>query len=98
MQKIYCGGYLKAKPLGYKFRRQHPYAVYILDFYCHALKLAIEVDGNVHEKEEMKRNDELRQQVVEQEGITVLRFTNEAIVSKLESVISQIEQHIAKNE
>ena len=38
-------GYLKGKPLGLKFRRQHPYAVFILDFYCHALKLVIEVDG-----------------------------------------------------
>lgn len=38
-------GYLKTKPLGFKFRRQHPYSIYILDFYCHSLKLVIEVDG-----------------------------------------------------
>ena len=44
--EIILWGYLKAKPLGYKFRRQHPYAIYILDFYCHSLKLCIEVDGN----------------------------------------------------
>lgn len=33
--------YLKTKPLGFKFRRQHPYSIYILDFYCHLLKLVI---------------------------------------------------------
>ncbi len=33
--------YLSKKPLGYKFRRQHVYAVYVLDFYCHALKLVL---------------------------------------------------------
>ncbi len=42
------GGYLKTKPFGLKFRRQHPYSVYILDFYCHKLKLVIEVDGSIH--------------------------------------------------
>jgi very-short-patch-repair endonuclease len=42
-------GYLKTKPLGYKFRRQHPYSVYILDFYCHSLKLVVKVDGSIHQ-------------------------------------------------
>jgi cyclase len=41
---------LKQKPLGYKFRRQHPLGIYIADFYCHALKFVIEVDGNIHEE------------------------------------------------
>ena len=36
--------YLRKKPLGYKFRRQHPFSLYILDFYCHKAKLAIEFD------------------------------------------------------
>jgi very-short-patch-repair endonuclease len=51
--------YLKIKPLGFKFRRQHPYLIYILDFYCHALHLVIEVDGAIHQKEEVKQNDKL---------------------------------------
>jgi len=50
--------FLKTKPFGIKFRRQHPYSVYILDFYCHALKLIIEVDGSIHNLEEMKKNDQ----------------------------------------
>ncbi len=50
-------GYLKTKPLNHKFRRQHPYSIYILDFYCHSLQLVIEVDGSIHELKEVKEND-----------------------------------------
>ena len=50
--------FLKQKPLGCKFGRQHPYGIYILDFYCHQLKLAIEVDGYIHDKPEVKQNDQ----------------------------------------
>ena len=46
--------YLRTKPLGLKFRRQYPFSVYILDFYCHQLKLAIEVDGSIHNVRETK--------------------------------------------
>ena len=46
--------YLKTKPLGFKFRRQHAYSNYILDFYCHSVKLVIEVDGSIHNKDEIK--------------------------------------------
>lgn len=48
-------GYLREKPLAYKFRRQHPMGIYIVDFYCHALKLVIEIDGNIHDLENSKR-------------------------------------------
>jgi len=56
--------YLRTKPHGLKFRRQHLLACYILDFYCHQLKLAIEVDGSIHQLEEVKRNDKERQQLL----------------------------------
>jgi very-short-patch-repair endonuclease len=49
--------YLKTKPFGYKFRRQHPIAGYVLDFYCHKLRLSIEVDGGYHLKKEQKEKD-----------------------------------------
>lgn len=83
--------YLRTKPLGFKFRRQHPFLIYILDFYCHAIKLVIEVDGSVHELEEVKQKDELRQKQLEQEGLTFLRFTNNEIRLQPETVIKQIE-------
>lgn len=90
-------GYLKAKPLGVKFRRQHPYSVYILDFYCHALRLAIEVDGNIHLKEDVKANDIIRQKLLEADGLQVLRFTNNDVEKHLECVIIKIEEFITMN-
>ncbi len=86
--------YLRAKPLGFKFRRQHPYLHYILDFYCHSLKLVIEVDGSIHEKEEVKENDAVRQSCLEDHGLTILRFTNEEIRLNTENVIAKIERHL----
>ena len=84
--------YLKTKPLGYKFRRQHPYSVYILDFYCHQLKLVIEVDGSIHYLEEVKANDLQRQKLLEETGLKVIRFSNDQILKELNTVINIIEQ------
>ena len=86
--------FLRGKPLGLKFRRQHPYSNYILDFYCHSLKLVIEVDGSIHEKEEVKQNDIERQKQLEQQGLTVLRFTNNEIKLQPEKVIKKIETYL----
>jgi cyclase len=89
-------GYSKSKPSGYKFRRQHPYSIYILDFYCHSLKLVIEVDGSIHEKEEIKQNDKERQYLPEKDKLTVLRFSNNEIEQCLETVMKSIEEFILK--
>jgi very-short-patch-repair endonuclease len=53
--------YLQTKPLGYKFSRQQVYAVYLLDFYCQALPLVIEVDGLIHNVEEVQKGDREKQ-------------------------------------
>ena len=85
---------MKTKPLGYKFRRQHSYGIYILDFYCHKLKLVIEVDGAVHLDEGVKRADEERQKLLEADGLNMIRFTNEEIITKREAVTFKIQQYI----
>src|ERR1700749_4395865 len=79
--------YLKQKPLGYKFRRQHPISIYIADFYCHALKLIIEIDGMIHANIDVCGNDVERQKKLEADGIKFLRFTNEQVEKKLELVM-----------
>lgn len=84
-------GYLKTKPSGYKFRRQHPLGIFIADFYCHRLKLVIEVDGSVHHIKEIKEHDVYRQKLIEEDGIKIIRFTNDEIHSNLEDVIKQTE-------
>jgi cyclase len=86
--------YLRTKPFGFKFRRQHLFSSYILDFYCHLLKLAIEVDGSIHDLKEVKQNDRLRQKQLEQEGLTFLRYSNDKIRLKPEEVIQQIETYL----
>lgn len=87
-------GYLRTKPFGFKFRRQHPYSIYILDFYCHRRKLVIEVDGSIHEQEEVKAIDQLRQRQLEADGLKVIRFTNEEIKLGMDSVIRTIEKEL----
>ena len=85
-------GYLKAKPNGFKFRRQHPLGIYIADFYCHKLKLVIELDGSVHDNEEVKKNDALRQKLIEEDGLSVIRFTNKEVMNNIQNVLALLEQ------
>jgi cyclase len=87
-------GYLKTRPLGCKFRRQHPLGIYIADFYCHALKLVIEVDGNIHEQADVIINDNYRESILENEGLTILRFKNDEIDKSLSTVVERIENYI----
>jgi cyclase len=89
-------GYLKKKPLCFKFRRQHPYSVYILDFYCHRLKLVIELDGGVHDIEDVKQNDIIRQRLLEKEGMVVMRFRNEQVEKDLNGVMKIIEEFLRR--
>ena len=86
--------HLRTRPKGYKFRRQHPAGNFILDFYCHALKMAIEADENIHERESVKIDDRERQSILEKQGIKFLRFTNQEIMLYLPDVIKKIEDVI----
>jgi very-short-patch-repair endonuclease/dTDP-glucose pyrophosphorylase len=87
-------GFLKGNQLGFRFRRQHALLFYIADFYCHQLKLVIEIDGGIHNKEEVKINDETRQSEIEALGITVMRFTNEQVLKTPEIILEQINKKI----
>ena len=77
-----------------KFRRQHPVSFYIVDMYCHAEKVVIEIDGSIHDLEEMKTKDELRQKELEALGLKVIKFTTKEITNRLESVLQTIEEHL----
>lgn len=92
--EIILWGYLRTKPHAVKFRRQYPYSIYILDFYAHSIKLVIEVDGSIHNDPDVKLNDEQRQSLLEKDGLTVIRFTNEQVEKKLEEVQQTIENYI----
>lgn len=77
-----------------KFRRQHPIANYVVDFYCHAKKLVIELDGSIHDVEEVKRNDEYREAHLKELGLSVIRFKNEEVLMNLPNVIEKISEVI----
>ncbi len=75
---------------GSKFRRQHPFPPYILDFYCNELRLAIEVDGGHHTNSEIQRYDQRRTAFLEENGIRVLRFWDNEVLKDTEAVLQAI--------
>lgn len=77
--------------LGFKFRRQYSVGAFVLDFYCPALKLAIELDGASHEGAEAAAYDGNRQAFIESFGIQFLRFSNAQVYTGLEGVVAAIE-------
>lgn len=85
-----------SKMKGYGFRRQRPVLNYIADFMCKELMLIIEVDGSIHELEEVRKNDAQRQKALEEAGFTVLRFTNEEVLTNIHWVTAFLEDWIEK--
>jgi very-short-patch-repair endonuclease len=79
---------------GLKFRRQHPYEDYILDFVCLEEKLVIEVDGGQHQ--ERLTEDSIRTKALENAGFRVLRFWNHDVLQKPEAVAEQIVQAVSR--
>jgi very-short-patch-repair endonuclease len=61
---------------GFKFRRQHPFGKYLIDCYCPAARLVIELDGDSHATDEGRRYDAERTRYLEARGVLVLRFWN----------------------
>lgn len=80
---------MRGKKLGgYKFRRQQGIGPYILDFYCPEVKLCIELDGSSHDYK--FEYDEQRDLYLLEQGIVVLRFTNEHIWNNIDWVVAEI--------
>lgn len=75
---------------GKKFRRQHPIANYVADFYCHESKLVIELDGNVHKEVNTREYNKERTAVLNEIGITVIRFWNAEVINHPEKVMEKI--------
>jgi very-short-patch-repair endonuclease len=77
---------------GYYFRRQHPISYYIADFYCHEVKLVVEIDGPTHDTEEGKKKDEKRDKAMKEFQLTILRFKAKEVFTNLDGVVRQIEK------
>lgn len=87
---------LRNIPRPYKFRRQHIIGDYIADFACLTKMLIIEIDGGYHTTDEQKHYDEMRTESLERMGFTVIRFTNEEVMSNRQNVIETIKEFIYK--
>jgi very-short-patch-repair endonuclease len=82
---------LRGKQLaGLRFRCQHPVGPFILDFYCAALRLVVEVDGPIHSDPDQRTRDAARTERLETYGYRVLRFSNEAVLEDLAGVLERI--------
>ena len=87
---------LRKNNLNYKFRRQYGIGKYIVDFYCHELKLIIEVDGTDHSYR--YEEDIVRQNYLEKLGYKILRYKNKQVEETLENVIVDIKMKCQKRE
>jgi len=81
---------------GYDFDRQRPVGRRIVDFYCRELKLAVDVDGSVHDF--TREKDERRQRELEALGVTLLRFWNYEVKNDIAAVVRRIEEWIRSEE
>jgi very-short-patch-repair endonuclease len=79
---------------GYKFRRQQPLYDYIVDFYCHELKLIIEVDGEIHSLKEIREYDKKREKILTLNGYHLIRLTNFEIETETDSALAKIKTYI----
>jgi len=79
---------LKGEQLGVKFRRQHPFQRFVLDFVCLEKHLVVEVDGGQHA--EMLTADQERTALLQQAGFTVLRFWNNEVLNQTDDVVVEI--------
>lgn len=85
---------IRGKQFGYEFHRQVPIDQFIVDFYCHELLLAIEVDGSSHDSDKVKVKDSNRQMRIEKLGISFLRFQDDDVINNLDGVVEEIRRWI----
>lgn len=81
---------LRQRPGGFKFRRQHPAGDYILDFYCAAARLAVEIDGSTHDDPRAIRHDEARTHWLMAQGVAVLRIPARDVLRDMGAVVDHI--------
>jgi very-short-patch-repair endonuclease len=81
---------LRKKPNGVQYRRQHPAGPYVLDFFCATAKLAIEVDGEAHNRGGRPQRDEARDEWLERQGVRVIRIPANEVLKNLDGVLQLI--------
>ena len=82
--------------LGIKFRRQYSVDHFVIDFYAPELKLAIELDGSIHELADQREYDKARQEYLENFGIIFIRITNKELLGNPNKAFEKIEEKIKR--
>jgi len=85
--------YLQNKKLGFKFIRQYSIEGYVVDFYCPAKRLVIELDGNFHKNN--LNYDKYRNKYLGAFNIKVIRFWNQEIMNDVEDVVEKIKKIVS---
>ena len=78
-----------------RFRRQHPFGPYVLDFYCPAAKLVVEVDGWAHNLGDRPVRDEVRDAWLIARGLTVVRLPASEVLADAAAVADGVTRHAA---
>ncbi|MEP7221795.1 MAG: DUF559 domain-containing protein [Novosphingobium sp.] len=78
---------LQKRPAGYKFRKQVPQTPYTLDFACLSARLAIEVDGEAHNRGDQPQKDEVRDRILSERGFRTLRIPAYEVLRNMEGCI-----------
>ena len=81
---------LKQKPLGLKFRRQHPAGPYVVDFYCHEARTIIEIDGVSHDMGMQPDRDAVRDRHFAERGLRVIRIAATEVLHDAQAIAESI--------
>ncbi|CAN5236793.1 hypothetical protein BH10PSE14_BH10PSE14_43750 [soil metagenome] len=89
---------LRQRPAGLKFRPQHPAGPYVLDFYCASARLAVEVDGEAHNRGDRPARDDARDRWLARESVRVLRIPANLILKDMAAAIAHIVAHASPDQ
>jgi very-short-patch-repair endonuclease len=90
LPEVFLWRELRKRPGGFKFRRQHPADMYVLDFYCASVRLAIEIDGLAHDGIEAAKRDARRTAFLKSQHLATLRVPAKVVLEDLEAVVVRI--------
>ncbi|HET8866164.1 MAG TPA: endonuclease domain-containing protein [Gracilimonas sp.] len=87
---------IRCRKLGVQFHRQVPIDRFVVDFYCHEIMLAIEIDGITHDNPQSDASDKERQQILETYGVKFIRIPDKEVKRNLDGILRLLEAKVRK--
>lgn len=91
-EKLFWNRVRRKQIKGYQFYRQRPLGEYIVDFYCPAANLVVEIDGGGHYSPEQMKKDAVRDEYLSQTGLKVLGFSNTDVMTNTDGVMESLHE------